>query len=271
MDKLLCSDDEIPPDGFRRDSWNDIFRDWLERSKIQGADVIEVGVWLWYNVWLLLELGAKSVVWSDYNSNVIPYAIRNVQKTHPELAHKFKAIPDSVDLLDHEIIREVLNTKKRVFVVACIPQVARHKNQNFWHDDIAHYYYFEDCQEEEWNNIGLGLNSKLLRKLREANSEAIAVLNTAVRVWEENLFKMFKNNWYQPEILAKSIIPQCPTTNLSFFESLEDSGILECQFFEDPDWKEHISAKEAEKRRLAGIKIYHEMYVVQWNPQKQTY
>lgn len=284
---------EVPNFAFDpTDPWTETFQKGLERAKLRGKRVYEVGIGTGTNVAFLLKYcDVAAVSGSDLDPRLAELAERNVRSLAPEQADRFKPVKGSVSLIDTDDARAEI--ARADAVIACLPQVADPNDPRFASfrdahdveisesaqeksaDHIAHYYPWEMFNQYPFNAVGLGLNEALLRRVREAAPEAQLLMNFGARIPMSILLAMFESNGYRPEVLHSQVVRQDGGTDISFFIALEQAmkgtGLeqnLVCEFFADALGDIPLSAHKAQQQQQEhpDKPLYHKVCVIRGTP-----
>ncbi len=297
MKEGIGRQDDLPEYAFQPDEWNHSLWGGLEAAAIEGCNVLEVGAGPGTNVSQVLNQGVNHLYLAEYDARVTKFAGEYVTQLPAKKREKITIIEGSSNLLDfpsEALMKEVYEVVKYVF--ACIPQAIKPEGAPDNPDDDAHYYPAKFFDEYIFNRVALGLNEKLLAQVSERMPESRIALNLGGRVGLDTIRKMFDHQGFDSQILHQIIIPQCISTRLDFYATLEGTKIFhdhylgtdqpfECEFFGDPEGQVKISAAEAEARRSSefdrkiGLEregqifvpdpsngVYHNIYVVEGQP-----
>lgn len=211
----------LPNYAFYPDEWTDSFQKGITSENFSGKTVYEVGLGTGANAIHLLNIGAEKVYGSDLEGRNPLLAGTNINENLGiDGFSKFEAFLGEESLLSPLKKEENLEKREEIKeIIACIPQAILPQGAEKHPDDKAHYYPEEYFDEYEFNKYALGLNEALLKESKELTPNANITLNLGGRVGKEKLFQLFKKYNYIPEITHTEIIPQCPTTNLSFWDN----------------------------------------------------
>ena len=252
---------ELPPDLFYPgDSWARVFQRGLLRLQLRGR-IHEVGVGAGCNALQLVTREADLVVsFSDFHSYAAELAEANICRNLDRSDwSRVLTIQGSVDLLGRDwLVIEGLDT-----VVACIPQVPANGIELGIRDHMAHHYD-ETYYQSELHCLGLGLNDALLAQaVKAVRPGGRVVLNLGGRPGLKRLVEMFRHRGYeQVRVVYGEMISQDPTTCLRPLAKLEAQTGEGFEFFADRAGTQPINARQAETRRLAGLPLFHRVYVM---------
>lgn len=231
-------------------SWAKTFATGLQKYKIAGKIVLEVGIGCGVNMAGLMTSDNK------------PLKFSGVDKAAPSIVASqwlsiHHGIPSNIwqsDLLTN-VSDETLQETDIIF--ACIPQVPRDgeiENER----DLADYYTRRGVVEDDY---GLGLIAGLLDEAASRAPHAKLILNVAERPGSIRINQMFDRHYYKTEIIHKDVVEQDSSTSLITLKAIEENTGINFHFYGDDQAQECISAAEAEERRLAGVPIYHNLCV----------
>jgi methylase of polypeptide subunit release factors len=250
---------EHPLNLFYPDAWTKAFAEGLKKvakhtPTFGNNTILEVGVGIGINMAGLLCSPCPPAVF--IGTDISKHAI---------VASSLLALREgwNVTLLQSNLLHDVSDDvlAKVDYIVGCIPQVPAPPKINLSDSDkLAHYY---EPQGTQWDAFGLGLNAALLQQAAERAPQAFVMLNLSGRPGINRLKSLFMENGYkEPTICYSTMVEQHQETSLAAFATMEDNGQEPFEFFQDKDGKIPICASAAEKRRLAGKQVYHQIYVL---------
>lgn len=251
----------VPRWAFRPDNWSTAFLRGLTPLAQSWAEkrVWEVGVGTGANVVALHGLAPRAE-WhfSDYDRRCVPLALKNCARASIALS-SLRPLAGSWDLVRAPHGRRAPAVD---VLFGCLPQVPAPKAVS--EDDLAHYYDPSRYVRRR-SGHGLALNETLLRRAKKKNiisRGGQVILNLSGRPGKAQLLGMFASCGYTPVVVHEEIIAQHPHTSLRSLVSIEEECGMPCEFFADVGGTQHLSADEAEQRRLAGEPVFHKIYVV---------
>ena len=265
----LCGEEgleiEIPEWAFRPDHWNAAFLRGLRKlaPSWRDARLWEVGVGTGIN---LIALGPRVMpsAWyiSDFDPRCVGLAMRNVACLSTAVCPV--PLEGSWDLVT-SVHGEGAPCVDVIY--GCLPQVPEHNLNLSFGDRRAHYYDPERYPQSRLHACGLGLNEALLQQARSVLSgNGQVVLNLSGRPSHTLLRRMFESCGYRATIIHEEIVPQHAGTSLATLADHEAFGHPAFEFFSDALHCNGVNATEAERRRLAGLPVFHKIYVMVGSP-----
>lgn len=253
----------IPAWAYRPSQWTFAFLRGLRKLGLISERSWEIGVGTGLNMLFMSRWfpSTAAMYFSDLNPECIELATLNLHQARLTNTALFKPLWGVWDLTKR--VDERCSLPPLVdLILACIPQVPLPPTLKLRQgDNMAHYY--DTARYGDGKNLGLGLNQAQLSEARRIlPAQGRVVLNLGGRPGKDRLLAMFSGAGFRPELLHHEIILQERETSLSSLAEIEQSTGLEFEFFGDALGREQINAREAERRRLAGVNVYHYIYVI---------
>ena len=262
------TDFEVPEFAFEPDSWSKAFMKGLmtfgKGGGFERKGVAELGVGTGANVALILSaFNPTKVFASDLNGECTKLAARNIVHAVPSARDKFVPIAG-----DQNLGRWINGISEGAIdvVYGCLPQVVKASEIDLHEGDNVAHYYDPAQYPSERHHLGLGLNESALRQIHPLLPQGgTVILNLSGRPGKEAaLEQMFRDCGYEPKLLHEEVIEQHSGTSLATLAAVEAHNGHRFEFFTSNlgSLGSQITATDAEERRLAGVKVYHKIYVI---------
>lgn len=257
---------EVPNYSFLPDQWTRAFlRGLAQFDGFDGKTVVELGIGTGVNAaYVLQSRNPKCVVGSDIDGMCTIISLKNVYtNVDEEKQGRFRALAG-----DQNLASWIHEKGFADVVFGCLPQVIKSEQIHLHEGNDVSHYYDPAFYPSELHHLGLGLNDFALRQLHPLlNQGASVILNLSGRPGlgkglEELLFR---TNGYEPRVLHEEVVAQHAGTSVATLAEVEKHHGHEFEFFTSIDGapESKISATFAEERRLAGLPVFHKIYVIE--------
>lgn len=233
-------------------SWSMTFAKGLQAIDFSQSHVLEVGVGSGVNLAGLITCKKPPV--SFIGTDLVMDAVSASAELAQGWGWNVRLIQS--DLLDN---LDGVTLSKITDIIACIPQVPVNANTLQSTRELSDYYPTTGIKEDIY---GLGLLARLLDQVQERAPQASVTLNIAERPGKDRVDTLFADRGFNQEVVYQHRVRQDAGTSLASLAKIERETELPFHFYADPISKLEIGAGEAEKLRVQGKPIYHNLAVI---------
>ncbi len=263
MDLNAADADVFPPD----DPWTLALAEALvqeaEAGRLDGKNILELGAGSGVNM-----LGLKALALNNFFRNPPSFTGLDITMESVRACDELAAahgFADEIRLYQSNLLSDVPAEAiaDTDIVFACLPQV-RWDYEVMQREPQAREfadYYIVPEQEVPEDAYALGLLARALDQIRDKTPKASVLFNVAGRQGDKS-FKLFTDRFDRAEPVVHRVIPHDPTTSLTSFVRWEQMSEESCRFYRDAEASQKIDAAEAEERRVEGVEVYHDLFVM---------